>query len=760
MRVVTSPLRRCVETAALLGAPDAAREPRIIEMDWGDWQGESFAALRERLGEEMRENEARGLDFRPPGGESPRLVLARLKPWLKDDRAGRRADARRHAPRRDPGAVRRGHRLGHARQAAGPAGLERGACLQLGRGRRAARRAAECEMKIFFYVQHLLGIGHLRRAATLAQALETAGLPGHAGERRTAGRGISRAAAAAGVERCRIQAAAGRERQSGGRGLEAPAARSAACRVCGGGAGRAADRALSLRPAPDALRAPAAAGHGKGGRKASADRLLGKGPDPVETGARGGNRRVLRALLRPPAGARRSARGGLRAQLRRDATPCRQAALHGLCRAGPASRGQRRRRGRSAGIRRRRGGRAAAARDGDCGASADLVARSNMARARRRQRRRPRRTAGARGRRRNRRALPERFHAAPAKLRAIGEPGRVQHRAGDAAGASARGAGSLRRRRRIGADAARQPAGGKGAGRRWWRRLRSRPRRSRRRSTAPPRARARRLARSTSAARGAAPSCCTSGLDDAGPSCKPRSSERNEAGRRVEFWWRDDDASAPSPALERAVGLSKKYGVPLALAVIPQDATPQLFEGLHERVTVLQHGTDHRNRAAAGEKKTEYPGRRAGRRRAERESRPGWPSCAQSAARNSFPVLAPPWNRMRQDLLDKLPGIGIRGISAYGPQQSARAGTGLAPGEHARRCGGVAARPAVRRRRAGIDLARCAINGSIEGPIGWLTHHAVHDAATWDFLERLFTLQDVRWLSAAEAFSYTAPAHG
>ena len=65
MRVVTSPLQRCVQTAALLGAPDAAREPRIIEMDWGDWEGESFVALRARLGEAMRENEARGLDFRP-----------------------------------------------------------------------------------------------------------------------------------------------------------------------------------------------------------------------------------------------------------------------------------------------------------------------------------------------------------------------------------------------------------------------------------------------------------------------------------------------------------------------------------------------------------------------------------------------------------------------------------------------------------------------------------------------------------------------
>lgn len=84
MRIVTSPLRRCVQTAALLGAPDAPREPRLIEMDWGDWQGQTLAALRESLGEAMRENEARGLDFRPPNGESPREVLLRVKTWLRE----------------------------------------------------------------------------------------------------------------------------------------------------------------------------------------------------------------------------------------------------------------------------------------------------------------------------------------------------------------------------------------------------------------------------------------------------------------------------------------------------------------------------------------------------------------------------------------------------------------------------------------------------------------------------------------------------
>ena len=47
-----------------------------------------------------------------------------------------------------------------------------------------------------------------------------------------------------------------------------------------------------------------------------------------------------------------------------------------------------------------------------------------------------------------------------------------------------------------------------------------------------------------------------------------------------------------------------------------------------------------------------------------------------------------------------------------------------------------------------------------DGPVGWLTHHAVHDAAAWAFLERLFSVRGVRWLSAREVFSYTAAAHG
>ncbi|MGH6924075.1 MAG: histidine phosphatase family protein [Propylenella sp.] len=78
---LSSPLSRAMETAQLLGL-DPQPEPRLIEMDWGKWEGRSLAELRAELGEAMEKNEARGLDFRPAGGESPREVQKRMKPLL------------------------------------------------------------------------------------------------------------------------------------------------------------------------------------------------------------------------------------------------------------------------------------------------------------------------------------------------------------------------------------------------------------------------------------------------------------------------------------------------------------------------------------------------------------------------------------------------------------------------------------------------------------------------------------------------------
>jgi len=232
---------------------------------------------------------------------------------------------------------------------------------------------------------------------------------------------------------------------------------------------------------------------------------------------------------------------------------------------------------------------------------------------------------------------------------------------------------------------------------------------------------------------------------------------RRDAGRPAEFWWRDDDAAAVSSNIRKLVRLSKTYGIPLSLAVIPAAAEPELFRSLHDGVTILQHGTDHRNRAAAGEKKTEYPALEpigtalariaAGRARLQ-----------ELAGEKFLPILAPPWNRIREDLLKRLPAIGIRGVSAYGARASAEPAPGLRQvNTHVDIVAWRQGKRFVGREEA-LSSAFPHLSG--DEPVGWLTHHAVHDAAAWDFLERLFTIRDIRWVSAQEAFSYTAPAHG
>jgi probable phosphoglycerate mutase len=86
---VSSPLRRAVETAEILCGEAPPQEPALIEMDWGEWEGLRRDELEGRHGAELERNEALGLDFRPPGGESPREVLERVRPWLARAAASR-----------------------------------------------------------------------------------------------------------------------------------------------------------------------------------------------------------------------------------------------------------------------------------------------------------------------------------------------------------------------------------------------------------------------------------------------------------------------------------------------------------------------------------------------------------------------------------------------------------------------------------------------------------------------------------------------
>jgi probable phosphoglycerate mutase len=78
---VVSPLTRAVETAALLGL-ECSKEPLLIEMDWGAWEGQNRDQLVARYGDEFTQRTAKGIDLRPHGGESPREVRQRVRRWL------------------------------------------------------------------------------------------------------------------------------------------------------------------------------------------------------------------------------------------------------------------------------------------------------------------------------------------------------------------------------------------------------------------------------------------------------------------------------------------------------------------------------------------------------------------------------------------------------------------------------------------------------------------------------------------------------
>jgi len=84
-RRMCSPLVRARRTAELVqpSAPILV-DSRLREMSFGIWEGKSVAQLRAEGGDRFAEDERRGLDFHPPGGESPRLTMDRLKGWTAE----------------------------------------------------------------------------------------------------------------------------------------------------------------------------------------------------------------------------------------------------------------------------------------------------------------------------------------------------------------------------------------------------------------------------------------------------------------------------------------------------------------------------------------------------------------------------------------------------------------------------------------------------------------------------------------------------
>lgn len=79
---ISSPLQRARRTAELLRpAMPVGTDSALREMSFGVWEGRTLTDLRAEGGESFAAAEAAGLDFQPPGGESPRATMVRLAGW-------------------------------------------------------------------------------------------------------------------------------------------------------------------------------------------------------------------------------------------------------------------------------------------------------------------------------------------------------------------------------------------------------------------------------------------------------------------------------------------------------------------------------------------------------------------------------------------------------------------------------------------------------------------------------------------------------
>jgi peptidoglycan/xylan/chitin deacetylase (PgdA/CDA1 family) len=232
-----------------------------------------------------------------------------------------------------------------------------------------------------------------------------------------------------------------------------------------------------------------------------------------------------------------------------------------------------------------------------------------------------------------------------------------------------------------------------------------------------------------------------------------------DAGRTATFWLRDDDACRDSDALQRLLRTVDDHAVPLALAVIPAALQPDLVAAIasHAGVTVLQHGYAHVNHAGPGARACELGAERSPAA-VVHELVAGRARLADTFGGRFSPTLVPPWNRIDDDVVARLPVAGYRGLSTFGARRAALAAPGLA------QCNAHVDPIAWRRDRAfiGADKAiertvahlRARREGGIDAqePTGILTHHLAFDAPAWPFLDALLARTcahgAAKWLDA------------
>lgn len=212
------------------------------------------------------------------------------------------------------------------------------------------------------------------------------------------------------------------------------------------------------------------------------------------------------------------------------------------------------------------------------------------------------------------------------------------------------------------------------------------------------------------------------------------------------LWWRDDDAVAPSEALTRLEALARTLDMPVHLAVIPKEATPELADVVQHSAHLVPvvHGWAHENHAPADKKKCEFGSTRPVDE-ALNEAEAGMARLKQMFGSRLQPMFVPPWNRVSPALLPWLAGLDFSALSTFGPRKRVNAAPGLVqinthidPIDWKGSRGLLAEEQILATLVLRLQARRLGQEDRAE-PLGYLTHHLVHDAAIWDFSERLLS---------------------
>lgn len=212
----------------------------------------------------------------------------------------------------------------------------------------------------------------------------------------------------------------------------------------------------------------------------------------------------------------------------------------------------------------------------------------------------------------------------------------------------------------------------------------------------------------------------------------------SEAGKTAKFWFRDDDAIEPTPALDRLLSLANRFDVPMALAIIPGPTGEALAERLAREnlVTATVHGWTHQNYAPDDTKKQEL-GLHRPQEIVLEELHRGFDKIKALYPSQFIPLLVPPWNRIDDAFLPHLAPFGYRAVSVFGLAKQTPIGLINTHIDIMRWHGARGGLPHAEILGHLVEELQNRFAGNDE-PIGIMTHHLVHDDLAWDFVETLF----------------------